>query len=181
MEASIQGQITVPPHTNSLAFFFLSCVCVCSAGVSAKVGRDEWLCLEGKREGDREGEKGTDIQRNSPMGLSWLLFHCVTPFFPLPPFPLFHIPLSIRCHLFLGSDEDVCCSRNTCFTNFMNLVACVRNNKASVERERERAVIYLFILFSFCVVCSGYFTNLTFYFTFWPSVDFYFKSSAVVM
>lgn len=49
MEASIQGQIAVSPHTNSLAFFFS--FFFCGAGMSAKVGRDGWLCLEGKREG----------------------------------------------------------------------------------------------------------------------------------
>lgn len=131
----------------------LAFLCVCSAGVSAKVGRDGWLCLEG----NREGEKGTDIQGYSLMGLSWLLFHCVTPF----PSPL---PLSIRCHLFMGSDEDVCCCCNTCFTNLMNLVVCIRNNKASIER--EFSFIYFIIhLFSM----GGYLANITlFYLAFVP-------------
>lgn len=68
MEASIQGQIAVPPHTNSLAFLFS--FFLCSTGMSAEVGRDGWLCLEGKREGDRErGERGADVQGYSLMGL----------------------------------------------------------------------------------------------------------------
>lgn len=38
--------------------------------MSAEVGRDGWLCLEGKREGDRErGERGADVQGYSLMGL----------------------------------------------------------------------------------------------------------------
>lgn len=64
MEASIQGQTAVPPHTNSLGFFFL-----CTAGVSAKVGRDGWLCLEGNREGEERGKRATDVQGYSLMGL----------------------------------------------------------------------------------------------------------------
>lgn len=38
--------------------------------MSAEVGRDGWLCLEGKREGDREGgERGADVQGYSLMRL----------------------------------------------------------------------------------------------------------------
>ena len=75
--------------------------------MSAEVGRDGWLCLEGKREGDREGGERCRRTGVLPYGTHLIAFHSVTPF--PSPLPLLGVPLSISCHLFPGSDEDVCC------------------------------------------------------------------------
>lgn len=90
MEASIQGQIAVPPHTNSLAFFFFVCaVLACQqkwAGMDGFALRVTETVIE-------RGKRGTGIQGYSLMGLTWLLFHCVTPF-PSPFLCLLYLCLS---------------------------------------------------------------------------------------
>lgn len=105
------------------------------------VCQQKWAGMDGFALRVRErvierGKRGTDVEGHSLMGLIFIAFSLRYPFFfPPSSLPLLTILLSIRCHLFLGSDEDVCCRWNTCFTNLMNLVACIRNNKASVVRE----------------------------------------------
>ena len=72
-------------------------MCVRSAGVSAKVGRDGWLCLEGKREGE-ERYRHTGVL---PYGTHLIAFSLCR-----SPLPLLTVPMSIRCHMFLVSVED---------------------------------------------------------------------------
>lgn len=83
MEASIQGQIAVPPHTNSLAFFFFFLFCAGLACQQKWAGMDGFALRVRERVIERE-KRGRDIQGYSLMGFIWLLFHYVTPS-PFPP------------------------------------------------------------------------------------------------
>lgn len=75
MEASIQGQTAVPPHANSLGFFF----CALLACQQKWAGMDGFALKVRERVIER-GKRATDVQGYSLIGLIWLLFHSVTPF-----------------------------------------------------------------------------------------------------
>ena len=69
MEASIQGQIAVPPHTNSLAFlFFFFFFCAALACQQKWAGMDGFALRVRERVTER-GERGADVQGYSLMGL----------------------------------------------------------------------------------------------------------------
>jgi len=82
MEASIQGQIAVPPHTNRLSFliFFICAVIVC---------QQKWAGMDGfaLRVGGgvkQRGKRGADIDGYSLLGLDFDSFVIAVPL--IPPF-----------------------------------------------------------------------------------------------
>lgn len=94
MEASIQGQITVPPHTNSLAFFFFFfAVLAC---------QQKWAGMDGfalrVRERVIEREREVRTYRGTPLWASFDCFFTALSLF-LPPF---------LCSLFLCLSGAIC-------------------------------------------------------------------------
>lgn len=84
MEASIQGQIAVPPHTNSLAFLFFCFFCAALACQQKWAGMDGSALRVRERVTERGGRE-VRTYRGTPLWDSSDCFSPRHPFF-LPPF-----------------------------------------------------------------------------------------------